>query len=308
VTGRILVTGATGFIGRHLVPALSSRGFHVRAAVRQHGRSFAFGPEVEIAPLGDLRSEVNWRPLVAGMHAVVHLAGIAHTGPAVARDVYERVNRLAVRDLSQAARAVGSRLIFLSSVRAQAGATAPAILTEDTKPEPSDDYGRAKLEAERDIAAIGGRFVILRPVLVYGPGVAGNMGALLRLARLPFPLPFGSVHNARSLLAIENLIEAIALCATSESALAGTFLVADDASLSLPAMISSLRWGAGRRPGIFPVPTPLLAIATRALGKADAWRRMAGNLVVSTERIKSIGYAPVVTTHDALAAMARLSA
>jgi UDP-glucose 4-epimerase len=134
----------------------------------------------------------------------------------------------------------------MSSVRAQCGPAVPEVLTESTPPAPTDAYGRAKLAAEREIAALPGPHVILRPTLVYGRGVGGNMGALIRLARLPLPLPFGAMRNARSLLAVENLIEAVVLALTSEALLNGTFLVADATPLSFAEILAHLRRGAGR--------------------------------------------------------------
>ena len=126
------------------------------------------------------------------MSTVVHLAGIAHTGDASPEESYDRVNRWAAIDLARAAADAGIRFVFMSSVRAQTGTDCVEVLTESTPPAPTDAYGRAKLAAERDIAALPGLHVILRPTLVYGRGVGGNMAALLRLARLPVPLPFGA--------------------------------------------------------------------------------------------------------------------
>ena len=303
MSGTVLVTGATGFIGRHLVPALLARGFSVRVALRRPAD--IIGLPVEVIPfiVGDLNEAVDWPPSLQDADAVVHLAGLAHTGGGIPEAAYDRVNRWATVRLAEAAREAGARFVFMSSVRAQTGPTAPGTLTEDSPPMPTDAYGRSKLKAEREIAALGGRFVILRPTLVYGKGVGGNMRSLTRLARLPIPLPFGTIGNARSLLAVENLIAAIILALTSDAALGGTFLVADEAPVSLAEIVTFLRRGSGRGRGLIPVPPALIAGPLTLLGQKGMWERLSGSLVVSTARLSTLGYRPAVTTEAALAAL-----
>jgi UDP-glucose 4-epimerase len=299
---RVLLTGATGFIGRHLAPALAARGFRVRAALHHSEQSKVLAPAVEPVVAGDI-AEADWRPALADVDSVVHLAGIAHAGGASPDEAYERVNRHATVRLARAARDAGARIVFMSSVRAQAGPAASEIVTEDAAPAPTDAYGRSKLAAERDIAALGGRYVILRPTLVYGRGVGGNMGALVRLARLPVPLPFAAMRNVRSLLAVENLTQAVVLALTNEAALGGTFLVADATPLPFADIIAHLRRGAGRRPGLIPVPPGLLGAALKLVGRGDMWERLSGDLVVSTARFATLGYRPPLAPAEALAAL-----
>lgn len=294
---KVLVTGATGFIGRHAAHALTRVGFQVRPAVRRAADAATFAPELAPAILGDISGEIDWTAALHGVDAVVHLAALAHTDAAVPEAVFDRVNRAAAVHLARSARNVGARFVFVSSVRAQSGPTATGILTEDSEPRPTDAYGRAKLAAEREVAALGGPFVILRPTLVYGPGMGGNMAALRRLASLPIPLPFGAVRNARSLLAVENLTAAIVLALTSDTALGGTFLVADPAPVSLPEIIAALRGG---RRGLFRFPPSLIRASLRLVGRQSLWERLAGDLVVSTARLKALGYAPVLTTQQGL--------
>lgn len=301
---RVLLTGATGFIGRHLAPALVARGFLVRAALRRPEQDDALASDVEPIVIGDI-AEADWRRALTDIDAVVHLAGIAHTGDASPVEAYERVNRRAAVDLARAAFDVGAGFVFVSSVRAQNGPAAAEVLTEDAVPAPTDAYGRSKLAAERDIAALGGTYVILRPTLVYGRGVGGNMGTLLRLARMPFPLPFGAMHNRRSLLAVENLTEAVVLALGGEGLRGGTFLVADALPLSVADIITHLRRGAGRVPALVPVPPSLLSGALKLVGRGEAWDRLSGDLVVSTARLEARGFRPPLATADALAALGR---
>jgi nucleoside-diphosphate-sugar epimerase len=301
---RVLLTGATGFIGRHLAPALAAQGFRVRAGLRRPEQMNGLDPAIEPVVVGDLATEVDWRPALTGMESVVHLAGIAHTGASRSDEAYDRVNRQAPVHLARAARDAGARFLFVSSVRAQSGPAASGVLNEDTPPAPTDAYGRSKLAAEREIAALGGSYVILRPTLVYGRGVGGNMGALLRLARLPIPLPFGAIRNARSLLAIENLTAAVQLALTSQAARGGTFLVADALPLSLAEIIALVRRGSGRSPALMPVPPGILGGALKLIGRGEMWERLSGNLVVSTARLEALGYVPRAPA-DALAALGR---
>jgi UDP-glucose 4-epimerase len=149
--------------------------------------------------------------------------------------------------------------------------------------------------------------VILRPTLVYGRGVGGNMGALIRLARLPVPLPLGGLRNARSLLAVENLAEAVALALTSDDLVGGTFLVADATPVTVADILAHLRRGAGRAPALVPVPPRLLGVALRLMGRGDMWERLSGDLVVSTARLQALGYRPPLAPAEALQALGKES-
>src|SRR6185369_2055159 len=200
IVTRILVTGASGFVGRALVTELAGLGYAVRAAMRQPAD--VFPRNVEVVAVSDLTRPVEWRALLKGIETVVHLAGIAHAGPEIAEDLYDRVNRLATAELAKAAQASGVRhLVFISSIRAQSGPSSNEVLHETDEPHPTDAYGRSKHAAEDAVRASGVPFTILRPVLIYGPGVKGNLDRLVRLAKKPWPLPLGLCRNRRSLLA-----------------------------------------------------------------------------------------------------------
>jgi nucleoside-diphosphate-sugar epimerase len=301
---RILVTGASGFIGRALVAELANAGHSVRAAMRQPADIFP--RSVEVIAVSDLTRPVEWRPLLRDIGTVVHLAGIAYAEPEIAEQVYDRVNRQATAELASAAKTNGiGHLIFMSSIRAQSGPASNRVLRETDAPRPTDAYGRSKLAAEDAVHAAGVPFTILRPVLIYGPGVKGNFARLMELARKPWPLPLGLCHNRRSLLARRNLIDAIHLALASSATKGETYVVADPTPLTLTEIVTALREGEGRRPGLLPVPPALIALASRALGRAEEWQRLGGTLVADPAKLLHAGWKPAPDTSAGLAALVR---
>jgi nucleoside-diphosphate-sugar epimerase len=185
---RILVTGASGFVGRALVTELAGLGYSVRAAMRQPAD--VFPRNVEVVAVSDLTRPFEWRALLKGIETVVHLAGIAHAGPEIAEDLYDRVNRLATAELAKAAQVSGVRhLVFISSIRAQSGPSSADILRETDAPQPTDAYGRSKLAAEEAVRAAGVPFTILRPVLIYGQPRSPDPPRAKTLAAAAWSLP-----------------------------------------------------------------------------------------------------------------------
>lgn len=298
----VLVTGATGFVGAHLVDALLRAGYRVRAALRI-ANSLAVG--VEPIVVGDLGGDVDWSEALDGVDCVVHLAGLAHaTGLAAER--YERVNHRATATLaSQAARHGVRRFVFLSSVLAQTGPRSLDLITEDRPSTPTSPYGDSKLAAERALRDLPIETVVLRPPLIYGGNVRGNLAKLVGLAGLRVPLPFGAIRNRRSLLAVDNLTDAILHCLREFRAAGETLLVADDTPLSLADMIAALRSGMGRKPGLVSMPPVMLAAAARLAGAGGLWERLAGDLVVSNRKLRSLGWTPGIDAADGLARMIR---
>ena len=204
----IALTGATGFIGQHLLRELPKRGYRLRVLLR---RPSAAPIECASALIGDLARPHNMSEALAEVDAVIHTAGVAQTMSGVPEDDYRLLNTEATMKLARAAERVGvRRFVFLSSIRAQSGSTAEGVLTETLEPRPTDAYGRSKLAAEQGLAETNLDWVALRLVLVYGPGVQGNMARLAELARSPYPLPLASLKAKRSLLALDNLVEAVA--------------------------------------------------------------------------------------------------
>jgi nucleoside-diphosphate-sugar epimerase len=300
----VLVSGSTGFIGRHLVPALARRGV-VRAATRHRSRSrVPAGAEIAVIP--DLAGPVDWRPLLSGADAVVHLAGIAHVGPHIPDATYDQVNAVATAHLAAAAKEAGvRRLVYISSIRAQSGPVAERTLTEADEAKPTDAYGHSKLAAEAAVRDSGVPFTILRPVLVYGSGVKGNLARLLRIAASPIPLPFAAFANRRSLLGVDNLADAIEFVLATPTTQGQTYIVADPQPITFRNIIASLRRGFGRRPGLYTVPPGTLGFALRCLGKSDAWVRFGGELVADPSKLIEAGWSPGAETAVALESMAR---
>ena len=254
MTGRkLLITGASGFIGKPIVQALAASGWTVRAAARDPA-AIPDMAGVERVALADLARAVDWPQLVGGVTHILHLAGIAHAPGQLPDEVYTNINTRAVGELANAAHGRVERLVLMSSVRAQAGLSAGHVITETGPAKPTDAYGRSKLEAERLVAESGVPFTVLRPAVVYGRGVKGNIASLATLAQTPMPLPFGGLDNRRSLLALENLAAAIELALISPKAEGEIFLVADTDPISVADMVAAMREGLGRAPHLIRVP------------------------------------------------------
>jgi nucleoside-diphosphate-sugar epimerase len=302
----IALTGATGFIGRHLLRELPKQGYRVQVLLR---RPTTLPPEATGAVVGDLARPQNMSAALRGVDAVIHSAGIAHAMSGVPEDDYRVLNTEATAALARAAERAGvKRFVFLSSIRAQSGPASDAVLTEAMEPRPTDAYGRSKLAAEAALAEIGLDWVALRPVLVYGPGVKGNMAALLDLARSPYPLPLGGLSARRSLLSVDNLVAAVETVLRAPEPLRQPLIVADPEPLTVPEMIAALREGLGRRPGLIPVPPRLIEAACRAAGRGAVYERLAGALVVDPAALMRLGWVPPLASRAGLAALARSSA
>lgn len=299
----IALTGATGFIGQHLLAELPKRGYRLRVLLR---RPSSTPIECASALIGDLARPHNMSEALAGADAVIHSAGVAQTMSGLPEDDYRLLNTEATLKLARAAERAGvRRFVFLSSVRAQSGATADGVLTEAEAPRPTDAYGRSKLAAEQGLAETGLDWVALRLALVYGPGVQGNMAKLAELARSPYPLPLGSLKARRSLLALDNLVEAVVKVLDAKRELKRPFIVSDPEALTIAEMIGAMREGLGRRPGLFPLPAPLLAAALKALGRPETHQLLSGSLMVDSSALRSVDWVPVTSSRAGLAALMR---
>ncbi|MEZ5827322.1 MAG: NAD-dependent epimerase/dehydratase family protein [Hyphomicrobiales bacterium] len=301
---RVLVTGATGFIGKTLIAALAKQGVAVRATARDPSAILAVS-EVERVALPDLAKSADWSPLLEGVSHVVHLAGIAHAPGMLPDDVYTRINTDAVAELAAQARGRVERIVFMSSVRAQAGLSADHAITETDTPAPTDIYGRSKLEAERHLAESGTPFTVLRPAVVYGKGVKGNIAALATIAKSPMPMPFGGLANRRSLLALDNLVTAITHVMSHEDAAGETYLIADAEPISVADLVSAMREGLGKPPHLVKVPVGGVKKLMKSFGREADWERVAGTFVIDASKLMATGWRPHVETHAGIVRMMR---
>jgi nucleoside-diphosphate-sugar epimerase len=294
----LALTGATGFIGQHLLQELPKRGHRLRVLLR---RPAAVPIAAASAVIGDLARPRNMAAALEGVDAVIHSAGLAHAMSGIPEDDYRVINTEATIGLARAARRAGARrFIFLSSIRAQCGPTADAVMTEAIEPAPTDAYGKSKLAAERGLAELEIDWVALRATLVYGPGVKGNLAQLMGLARSPLPLPIGGLGARRSLLAVENLAAAIETVLAAPGTLRRAFIAADLQALTVAEMIDAMRRGLGRRPNVFPFPATLLGLLLRASGREEIYRRLSGSLVADPTALLGLGWVPPLATPDGL--------
>lgn len=307
---RILVTGASGFIGRALCSELVGRGHEVIAAVRRAGQAPEGCAERTVPDIGP---ETGWSGLLGGVEAVVHLAARVHVmrdDAADPLDAFRRLNTLGSLRLGRAAAGAGvTRFVFLSSVKVNGDVTGDRPFTETDPPGPGDPYALSKLEAEQGLAEIAGEgrmeVVVLRPPLVYGPGVKGNFLSLLRLCDRRLPLPLGGIANRRSLLFLDNLVDAIGLCLTQSAAAGGTYLLRDGEDLSTPELIQRLSAALDRPPRLFAVPTAVLGALGRCLGRRAEMERLLGALAVDDGKIRrELGWSPPCSLDQGFAATA----
>jgi nucleoside-diphosphate-sugar epimerase len=298
----VALTGATGFIGQYLLKELPRRGYRVRVLLR---RPSMLPTGCASAVIGDLARAHNMAEALADVDAVIHSAGVAPNMSGLPDDDYRLFNADATLAFARAAqRAKVKRFIFLSSIRAQSGPTAPFPLTEDHEPVPTDAYGRSKLEAERGLAGTDLDWVALRLALVYGPGVQGNVARLIELARSPYPLPLAGLKTEHSLLALDNLVAAVDCVLAAPSTLRRPLIVADPTPVTIAAMIAAMRQALGRRPALFNVPRPLLAAALRARGLQNA-QALFGSLVADPAALLNLNWIPPVATGAGLQALMR---
>jgi nucleoside-diphosphate-sugar epimerase len=299
----IALTGATGFVGRFLLKDLKRHGYNVRALLRSPG---GLVPEIDNAVIGDIAHATNLVQALRGVDYVVHSAAIAHALSGRPEEDYRAINTEGTKALAQAAAKAGvKRFVFLSSVRAQSGPSAAEVLDESMEPAPTDAYGRSKLAAEQALAEVGIDWAALRPVLVYGPGLKGNLASLFTLARRPIPLPFAGFDAKRSLISLQNLSSAVRAVIETRQAPNRALLAADPQPISLAEMLTAIRSGLGRKPRLFYAPPALIGVALRLTGRSEAAARLNGALVVDTSALREIGWMPQIDSVEGLKALAR---
>lgn len=314
-TGVTLVTGANGFVGSALCRALSRKGHRVRGAVRNAEPVSRSGMATsDIIAIGDIGPGTEWQAAMSDVDCVVHLVARTHvlrdTGVDTLAD-YRRVNVEGTRRLAQSAARSGiKRFVFVSSIKVNGESTGDHPFTEKDTPRPEDAYGISKWEAEQAIwriaAESGMQVVVLRPPLVYGPGVKGNLLQLLRLIARGWPLPLASIRNRRSLVFVGNLVDAIMAAASSPAAPGNTYLVNDGEDVSTPDLVRALARALNVPARLVPCPAVLLKFAARVIGRSDAAARLTGSLQVDSSNIRrQLGWQPHVTLAAGLAETAR---
>jgi UDP-glucose 4-epimerase len=300
-TKRILVTGASGFAGRPLVDALLRAGYLVRVATR---RQVSFPKAVEIVIIPDLKNLVDWAPVLQGVDVVIHMAALAH-GRVTSDEYsdYDQINRMATQQFARAAKTAGvERFVYISSTRAQAGACSTRVVRETDEPQPTNYYGSSKLAAEQSIRASAVPFTIFRPVVIYGPNPKGNMRTLLRLARSSVPLPIASFTSRRSILGIENFISAIIFALNTPATIGEIYLLADSKPMTVGEILATLREKRGSSFSIY-IPQAIIRFLLAVCGRKDLWLRLAGDLVVDTSKLESLGWRPAKDTREGLVGM-----
>jgi nucleoside-diphosphate-sugar epimerase len=286
---KVLVTGADGFVGRHLVPYLAARGYKVIAASRTQA-TFE-DPNIVSVPLPDLSIPFDWGPLLQQCDAVVHLAGVAHKF--AADDLYRSVNREATAALAQTAFLRSTKhLVFVSSIAAQSGSFSDHELTEDAPPRPDNAYGKSKLAAEEAVRAAGVPFTILRPVVIYGEGEKGNFAIIHKISRLPIPLPFGALKARRSVLSIQNFNSAVVTALTNSQARGETFIVSNPTPVTVADLIAGYRVKLGRSPWLLPISERWLELFFNVIGQRRMWERIGRPLVANPSKFLAVGWDP----------------
>ncbi len=309
---RVLVTGASGFVGQAVCSSLLSRGVTVLAAARSELQP---APGQGTVRLSEMSGSTDWSKVLDGVEGIIHLAARVHVMKETAADPWREFlisNVEATRRLAeQAAEAGVRRLVFISSVKVNGEQTAPGhpFTTED-EPAPGDAYGASKLLAEEalaDVAARTGLEVVgIRPPLVYGPGVKGNFLTLLKACRRRLPLPLGGIDNRRSLVYLGNLVDALLRALDHPAAPGNTYLVRDGEDLSTPQLVRRLSAALGVQPRLLPAPLGLMRAAAGVIGRRGAVERLTSSLQVDDSALREdLGWAPPFTVDQGLALTAR---
>ncbi|GGE57876.1 UDP-glucose 4-epimerase [Streptosporangium jomthongense] len=303
---RVLVTGANGFVGKALFRLLCRKeGFECTGVVRSHAQGAISENSFVVGDLG-----ADWSSVLSGQNIVVHTAARAHVMKDEVGDplsAYRTVNTIGSLNLARQAAAAGvKRFIFLSSIKVNGEQTLPGgAFTAGDKPAPEDPYGISKWEAEQGLKELavetGMEVVIIRPPLVYGPGVKGNFASMIELVGKGVPLPLGAVQNKRSLVALDNLIDLIITCTDHPGAANETFLVSDGEDLSTTQLLQGIAEAMGEPSRLIPVPAGILQFGATLLGKKTVARRLLGSLQADLNHTrKCLNWTPPLTVRQGL--------
>lgn len=304
---KVLVTGATGFVGRVLVRSLVGTDNSITVAVR--GESVSSSKKVKPCFITSISAETDWTEALQSVTVVVHLAGRAHVMNDDVSDplsTFREVNTAGTIKLARDAAEAGvRRFVFISSVKVNGGMTEDVSFSEGDECIPTDPYGLSKYEAEQCLLKLAKEtdieVVIIRPPLVYGPGVRANFALMMRWVNKRVPLPLGGVHNRRSLVGIDNLVSFINLCIEHPKAANEIFLISDGEDVSTTELLDKLANAFGKRSLLLPIPVRLMTFAAKLVGKADVANRLFGSLQVDSSKARELlGWKPVITMDEQL--------
>lgn len=308
---KILVTGSTGFLGSHLVAALILRGYFVRATTRNsRSNNLNAMDGLEYIFNVDMSTSVNWMPILADVGTVIHLAAHVHRIGNKAGDEagdYMRINvDGAINIASYAAMAGVKRFIYISSIKVNGEKTKfGAPFTPEDVPNPQGCYAISKYKAELALAKIAERsgmeLVIIRPPLIYGPGVKANFLKMIKLATFSIPLPFSSVKNLRSFVYVDNLVDLILRCIKHPEAKNQIFLVSDGDDISTPSLLQQIGCFLGLKAILFPFPVMWLYFLGGVFGCRDVIDRLCSSLQLDISKTcRILGWAPIISTKEGL--------
>lgn len=310
--GLVLVTGASGFVGKALCERLAACGHRTRATVRDGAGTGLRGCEVACIP--DISADTDWTKALTGVATVIHLAARVHVMHEKAPDAlaeFRRVNVAGTERLARSAAANGvKRLVYVSSIKVNGESTCGNDrFAESDAPSPQDPYGISKYEAELALHRIadetGLEVVILRPPLIYGAGVKGNFAQMLKVLARGIPLPLASVRNLRSLVYVGNMVDAAIACAAHPAAAGQTYLVSDGEDVSTPELLRRLGTAMECPAKLFPCPSSWLRLAGRLTGKSEQIGRLQESLRIDSGKIRrQLNWNPPYTLQQGLQATA----
>ncbi len=310
---KILITGASGFIGQHLCKSLSKLSNSIRGTVRSPDK-FLINDDIEYRPVGDIGLKTKWKDVLAGMDYVIHCAGIAHKMHSSKEpDFYHSTNVEGTKALAEQAVETGiKRLIFLSSIKVNGKSTGKVNekmkFSHNDFPEPKDDYAISKLEAEKILFKISAisrlEVVVVRLPLVYGYGVKGNLARLTKFVKSGIPLPLSLIKNQRSMIGMDNLVDLLIRCIDHPQASGKTFLASDGEDLSTPELIKLIASSMERKANLFPCPIFILKFLGSVFGRSEEINRLVGSFRIdSSYTKKTLDWTPSLSVKEGIRRM-----